>query len=167
MRRGDDHDSDSCDEAPDMSDLYESDTVAWAEQQGALLRRVAAGERLNVTPDWPNIAEEIETLGKTQARELASRIAVVLEHLIKLAASPASEPRAAWRATIRRERGEIETLLDDAPSLRARVPAAIESKMARARADAAAALADKGEVPCRDIGGINYGASEVLGDWFP
>jgi hypothetical protein len=120
-----------------------------------------------VTPDWPNIAEEIETLGKTQARELASRIAVILEHLIKLAASPASEPRAAWRATVRRGRGEIETLLVDAPSLRARVPAVVESKLARARADAAAALADSGEVPGCDIGGIVYGESEVLGDWLP
>jgi hypothetical protein len=150
-----------------MSDLYEADTVAWSEQQSALLRRVVAGERLNVAPDWPNIAEEIETLGKTQARELASRIAVILEHLIKLAASPAQEPRAAWRATVRRERGEIETLLGDAPSLRARVPAIVEGRMARARTDAAAALADSGEEPCCEIGGIVYNENEVLGDWLP
>jgi hypothetical protein len=150
-----------------MNDLYETDTVAWAEQQGSLLRRVAVGERLNVAPDWSNIAEEIETLGKNQGRELASRIAVILEHLMKLAASPGSEPRAAWRATIRRERGEIETLLDDAPSLRARVPAVIERKIARARADATAALADSGETPNCDIDCISYTESDVLSDWLP
>jgi len=150
-----------------MNDLYETDTVAWSERQSELLRRVAAGERLNVAPDWPNIAEEIETLGKNQGRELASRVAVILEHLIKLAASPASEPRAVWRATIRRERGEIETLLEDAPSLRTRVPAVIQNKIARARANAAAALVDSGEVPRCDIGSINYSADELLGDWMP
>jgi len=51
-----------------MNDLYETDTVAWSERQSELLRRVAAGERLNVAPDWPNIAEEIETLARTRAR---------------------------------------------------------------------------------------------------
>jgi len=92
---------------------------------------------------------------------------VILEHLIKLAASQASEPRAVWRATIRRERGEIETLLEDAPSLRTRVPGVIQNKIARARANAAAALADSGEVPRCDIGSINYSADELLGDWMP
>ena len=55
-----------------MNDLYETDTVAWSERQAALLRRVAAGERLNAKPNWTNIAGKIESLGKTQARELAS-----------------------------------------------------------------------------------------------
>jgi hypothetical protein len=150
-----------------MNDLYDSDTVAWAAQQGALLRRVAAGEPLNVAPDWSNIAEEIETLGRTQGRELASRIAVILEHLIKLQASPAMEPRAAWRATVRRERREIEGLLADAPSLRGRVAAVIAEKLVRARSDAAAALADNGEAPSCDVATLGYTEDQVLGDWLP
>jgi hypothetical protein len=48
--------------------------------------------------------------------------------------------------------------------MRARAAAVVESKMARARTDAAAALADSGEVPCS---GIVYGENEVLSDWLP
>jgi hypothetical protein len=150
-----------------VSDLYDTDTVAWSGQQAQLLHRIAAGERLNVAPDWPNIAEEIEALGRTQLRELASRIAVILEHLIKLQASPAGEPRAGWRATVRRERGEIDRLLADAPSLRARVPLMISDETARARLDAVAALADNNETQRCDIATITYSRDEVLGDWMP
>lgn len=43
---------------------YDTDVLAWSEKQAALLRRIAAGERLNATaPDWPNITEEIESVG--------------------------------------------------------------------------------------------------------
>jgi hypothetical protein len=150
-----------------MTDLYDTDTVAWSEQQAALLRRVAAGERLNVAPDWPNIAEEIETLGKNQARELASRIAVILEHLIKLEASPSSDPRPSWRATIRRQRAEIDRLLADAPSLRARVGLLIAAELADARAEAAASLTDNRETPTRDIATVTYTEAQILGDWLP
>jgi hypothetical protein len=144
-----------------MTDLYDTDTFAWSEQQAALLRRVAAGERLNVAPDWPNIAEEIETLGKNQARELASRIAVILEHLIKLEASPSSDPRPSWRATIRRQRAEIDRLLADAPSLRARVGLLIAAELA------AASLTDNRETPTRDIATVTYTEAQILGDWLP
>ena len=109
-----------------MSDLYDTDIVLWSEHQGGLLRRRAAGELVNEAElDWPNIAEEIESLGKTQARELASRIAAVILHLMKLQASPASDPRAGWRDTVQEQRDEIERLLSDAPTLRGRVPAII------------------------------------------
>ncbi len=47
------------------------------------------------------MAEEIDQFGRSQARELASWLASVMVHLLKLAASPAAEPRAGWRATIR------------------------------------------------------------------
>ena len=47
-----------------MSDLYDDDILEWSEQQAALLRRVAAGERLNdASPDWANIIEEVESVG--------------------------------------------------------------------------------------------------------
>ena len=132
-----------------------------------MLRRVAAGERPNAEPDWTNIAEEIESLGKTQARELASRITVIREHLIKLETSPARQPRAGWRATVRRERTEIERLLEESPSLRTRVPPIITRNIGDARAEAAASLADNGETPERAIKDITYAEAQVLGDWLP
>ena len=49
-----------------MSDLYETDNPAWSERQRDLLRRVVAGEAVKKTPDWPNIIEEIEGVGREQ-----------------------------------------------------------------------------------------------------
>ena len=81
-----------------MSDLYEADAALWSEQQAALLRRRAAGDLINEADlDWPNIAEEIESPGKRDARELASRMTRTNSwiHLIKLLeVSAAAEPRA-------------------------------------------------------------------------
>ncbi|HXA22209.1 MAG TPA: DUF29 family protein [Acetobacteraceae bacterium] len=67
-----------------MSD-YDLDIYAWSRRQGALLRRLAAGERVNDADlDWPNIAEEIETVGRSERAAVRSHVLNVLEHLIKL-----------------------------------------------------------------------------------
>jgi hypothetical protein len=150
-----------------MSDLYDSDVVEWSARQAGLLRRVAAGEPVNEAPDWLNIAEEIDALGKNQGRELVSRIAVILVHLIKLEASPAAEPRAGWRDTIRKQRDEIARLLADAPSLRARIPAIVVAELPRACSRAAAPLADNGETSRVAIDQIAYTDDKILGDWLP
>ena len=64
---------------------YDLDIYAWSRRQGALLRRLAAGERVNDADlDWPNIAEEIETVGRSERAALRSRILNVIEHLMKL-----------------------------------------------------------------------------------
>lgn len=149
-----------------MSD-YDTDLLLWSEQQAALLRRLAAGQSPNEAPDWPNIAEEIESLGKSQARELASRVAVVILHLMKLQASPASTSRAGWRATIMAQRDEIERLLADAPSLRGRLPAVLLVETARACRRAQAALADHDEPPGVDLESLVYDEDRVLGPWMP
>src|ERR1700760_2873973 len=100
-----------------MSDLYDTDIVLWSEHQAGLLRRRAAGELVNEAElDWTNIAEEIESLGKTVARELASHIAVVPEHLLKLQAPPATDPPNGWKGSVRRARIAIRRDLKDAPS---------------------------------------------------
>jgi hypothetical protein len=50
-----------------MSDVYEDDILLWSERQADLLRRHVAGHRANdVAPDWPNIIEEIESVGREQ-----------------------------------------------------------------------------------------------------
>jgi hypothetical protein len=151
-----------------MSDLYETDIVLWSERQAELLRRRSAGELVNEADlDWPNIAEEIESLGKSLGRELASRVRTVLEHLAKLETSPAHEPRAGWRQTVLRARSEIEDVLEEGPSLRPKLDAMIARQMDRVRPLVAQALADHDEAPRVPLKGIQYTVEQVLGDWFP
>ena len=89
---------------------YDADLTLWAESQARALRDAGhAGTNLPI--DWENVAEEIESLGKSQARELASRIRTILVHLLKLEGSPVAEPRAGWRETIQEQRNEIEAVL--------------------------------------------------------
>ena len=57
-------------------------------------------------------------MGISQRHELRSRIAVIIEHLLKLECSPAKEPRPGSMLTIGRERGAIERLFEDSPSLK-------------------------------------------------
>jgi hypothetical protein len=150
-----------------MSD-YDVDIYAWSQRQGALLRRLAAGERVNDADlDWPNIAEEIETVGRSERAAVRSHIQNVVEHLLKLQASPAIEPRRGWRETISRARVELEVLLNDSPSLRPAVPRLIEAAMPRARRLAAIAIDTYSETPRLDLKSITYDEGQILGDWFP
>jgi hypothetical protein len=48
-----------------MSD-YDSDILSWSEQQSALLRRLARGEKVNAQIDWENVVEEVESVGREQ-----------------------------------------------------------------------------------------------------
>jgi hypothetical protein len=130
-----------------MSD-FDFDIYAWTQRQGALLRRLAVGERLNdANLDWPNIADEIETLGRSERGAVASHITNIIEHLVKLEASPAKDPRAGWKTTVRRSRLRIEHLLEESPSLRPHLPDLIAKAMALGRRLAEISLTDHGEVP--------------------
>ena len=61
-----------------MSD-YDTDFYSWTQRQGGLLRRLAAGERVNDADlDWPNIAEEIETLGRSERGSLKNQLATII-----------------------------------------------------------------------------------------
>ncbi|HEX3863766.1 MAG TPA: DUF29 domain-containing protein [Stellaceae bacterium] len=96
---------------------YDEDFFAWTEEQARLLR---AGEVAAL--DLANIAEEIESMGRSLRRELRSRIIVLLVHLLKWQYQPGFRSRS-WSSTIREQRRQIGDLLDDAPSLEATVSA--------------------------------------------
>lgn len=115
----------------DVKTLYDEDFFAWTKEQAETLRSAAKGGS-NRKLDWENLAEEIESLGKSDRRELSSRLSIIIEHLIKLEHSPAKYPRNRWRQTIRRERLDIERVLNDSPSLRNEVPRLITELMNRA-----------------------------------
>ena len=97
-----------------MTDLYERDTYTWAMQQADALRRRSANE-----VDWDNVAEEIESVGKSEARELESRYIVLLTHLLKWLFQP-SERSRSWEATIKVQRRLIEKEHRNNPGLKPR-----------------------------------------------
>jgi hypothetical protein len=148
--------------------LYEEDFVRWTEQQSSALRD-AAGVGTNLPLDWENLAEEVESLGRSQRHELRSRIAVIIDHLLKLERSPAGDPRPGWMDTIDRERDNIEVLLQDSPSLRGEVARIIAQECPRAARRAVRSLQRHGEdVAAAAILMARAGFTEqqVLGDWF-
>ncbi|MGA8196539.1 MAG: DUF29 domain-containing protein [Acetobacteraceae bacterium] len=149
-----------------MGDLYDQDLVLWSEEQGRALR-AAAGAGWNAPIDWENVAEEIESLGRSERHALASHIALVIEHLLKLQASPATEPARGWRDTIRRVRQKIEEVLEESPSLRREVAGLIVKQTSRVRALVRANFEDHGEQPRIDIDSVTYTEAQVLGDWLP
>jgi hypothetical protein len=150
----------------DQAQGYDIDLALWAESQARALRHAGhAGTNLPI--DWENVAEEIEALGKSQAREMASRLRTILVHLIKLQASPATEPLGGWRETIIEQRSEIERIIEDSPSLRQAVARAIAKEIVSARRQASVALTGIRETPYIDLDHVSYSEAEVLGDWFP
>jgi hypothetical protein len=115
---------------------YDDDFVVWSERQAELLRRRAAGELVNDAEiDWPNVAEEIESVGRSERRELRSRLTRLLQHLLKWRYQPDHRSRS-WRTTISGQRRDLEALLKDSPSLRATLADALTDAYPAARADA-------------------------------
>lgn len=95
---------------------YDGDIVAWANEQARLLR---AG--LFSQLDIEHIAEEIEDVGKSEKRELKSRMGVLLGHLLKWQHQPGLRERHgnSWRRTIKIQRRMVIECLEDTPSLKA------------------------------------------------
>ncbi len=103
-----------------MSDLYDADILEWSERQADLLRRVAAGERLNAdAPDWLNIIEEVESVGRQQLHAVESFLVQALLHILKAEAWPNSQSVPGWRAEARRFRGDAASRYS--PSMRLRI----------------------------------------------
>jgi hypothetical protein len=67
--------------------------------------------------DIEHLADEIEDVGKSEKRELASRVAVLLAHLLKWTRQPESRTKS-WRATIIAQRKRIALALKATPSLK-------------------------------------------------
>ena len=102
------------------ANLYDQDFYAWANEQAALLRAGKLGQA-----DIEHIAEEIESMGKTEKRELVSRLTVLLLHLLKWQYQPLLQG-PSWRKTIRVQRIDITDHLADNPSLKPQIPEAIQ-----------------------------------------
>ena len=117
-----------------MDSLYETDVLAWAERQAALLRHMADGERLNEPVDWPNVIDEVQDVGLSELRACQSLLEQSLTHLLKLHALPDEQAAKHWR-------DEVRAFLNDAqrrftPSMRQRLglDELYEKALRRARA---------------------------------
>jgi hypothetical protein len=95
-----------------MSGLYDTDVYTWAMKQADALRRRSANE-----VDWDNVAEEIESVGNSEARELENRYAVLLTHLLKWLFQP-DHRSASWEITLRTQRQQIARRLERTPGLK-------------------------------------------------
>ena len=82
--------------------LYDTDFYAWANEQAALLRAGRLSEA-----DIENIAEEIESMGRSERSELVNRLTVLLVHLLKWRYQPGLRGRS-WRLTIEEQRDQLD-----------------------------------------------------------
>ena len=122
----------------DESSKYETDFYGWAIEQAALLRT----RRLNEA-DLDNIAEEIESMGRSEKRELVNRLAVLLAHLLKWQFQPGLHS-TSWRLTLVEQRDRLAEHLRDNPSLKPMVPDIVRTayRYARLAAQRETGLAD-------------------------
>jgi hypothetical protein len=95
-----------------VSTPYKTDIVEWANEQAAFLR---AG-RFDLL-DLEHIAEEIEDVGKSEQRELANRMAVLLAHLLKWQYQPERQG-TSWARTIKELRKGVLNRIEETPSLK-------------------------------------------------
>lgn len=94
-----------------MITTYDTDFYSWTQQQAGLLK---AGRFSDA--DLENIIEEIESMGRSEKRELESRLAVLLQHLLKWQYQ--SERRGkSWTFTINEQRRKLSKLLAKNPGM--------------------------------------------------
>jgi Domain of unknown function DUF29 len=94
---------------------YEQDFFAWTQQQARILRA-----RGTLGLDWDNLAEEIDSMGRRDRRELESRLRRIIHHLMKWQVQPERRGRS-WRDTLIEQRRQAEKLLKESPSLRSQL----------------------------------------------
>jgi len=124
-----------------LNKLYDHDFFAWTQDQADALKRRSANEL-----DWENLLEEVEDLGRSERRELRSRLIVLLTHIIKWEVQPDMRSRS-WMATIRTQQRELRDLLGESPSLKS----ALDRIWAKAYEDAQEVAAIETAVQIEDI----------------
>ena len=102
------------------SSTHDHDFYAWTQEQVNLLK---TGQLDQV--DWQNIVEEIEDMGRSEKRQLESRLEILIIHLLKWQFQPSLRSRS-WQLTIKEQRLRLEKLLEKNPSLQPHLTGAIE-----------------------------------------
>jgi hypothetical protein len=141
---------------------YEDDFYAWTREQAALLRARRFGAL-----DLDHLTLAILEAGDMQREAALGNARVVIEHLLKLAHSPAKDPRNGWRATVREHRARLELGLT--PTLRQALQDELPRVYAIARRNAEGALRDHGEPAAADAlpALCPYTLDQLTADWWP
>ena len=100
--------------------LYDLDFHAWTQQQSDLLR----SEQWSHV-DVARLIQELESMGASERRALIHRLAIVLAHLLKWQHQPSFRGRS-WQLTLKEQRRQLQRLLRDNPSLKARLSSFID-----------------------------------------
>ena len=148
------------------TNLHEDDFFAWTQLQAKELRKFAR-TRPNLPLDLAHIAEEIADLGTEQRNAVRSWTARVIEHLLLLEHSPASDPRRGWTNEIVTRRRDIERRLT--PVLHRHLKRHLQHRYGEARSDLARKLDryGEGDVADRLPQQCPYTLDQVLGDFWP
>jgi Domain of unknown function DUF29 len=144
---------------------YDDDFYAWTQYQAEVLRSMPCEDNRF---DRENVAEEIEDLGRNTREAVRSQVRRILVHLLKLAYSPAGDPRRGWRGSIIDARTELADRLS--PTLRQDLSANLGRIYAAARKRVASDLQDYGEQEAAALLPTicPYTLDQILeDDWYP
>lgn len=115
-------------DTPVAASEYDVDFYEWTRIQARLIRE-GRFDRV----DLENVAEEIESIGRSDWHAVRSLTEQVLVHLCCLARSPSEAPRQHWRIEVLAFRARLQDLLDDSPSLRRKLGEKFDQSWLRAR----------------------------------
>ncbi|HEX3881108.1 MAG TPA: DUF29 domain-containing protein [Stellaceae bacterium] len=119
---------------------YDDDFYAWTKYQAKVLRDMRVEDNRF---DRSNLVEEIESLGKEQRDAVRSQVRRILEHFLKLAYSPATQPRYGWMRSVNQARTRLRDKLS--PTLRRGLKTRLSQLYDEARENAELALREYGE----------------------
>jgi len=114
-----------------MGKLYDSDFCGWTIQRADALKRKSLNDL-----DWENLTEEIETLGRSETRELGGCYRLLLLHLRRWQFQPMQRSRS-WKAARAVQRKDASQALADNPSLKRKADEIFAATYELARVDAA------------------------------
>jgi hypothetical protein len=146
--------------------LYETDFYAWTRAQAKELRRFAR-TRPNLRLDLAHLAEEIQDLGKSEYEAVFSLMQRIIEHLLLIEHSSATDQRLHWSDEIDEFRDQLDRKLS--PTIRRRLKREFDEAFARARRRVQRKMVRYGEtrvaadLPAR----CPYTLEQVLGEWLP
>jgi hypothetical protein len=147
---------------PKKNELYRKDFYVWALEQADRLR----AKRFDAL-DLDNLIEEVEGLADVKRSAVLNNARVIMEHLLKLQHSPATDPRKGWRASTVEHRARLEVELT--PRLRQILDEERPRIYGIARRAAEVALRDHGEQAAADALPTTcpYTLDQITGDWLP